>query len=70
MKIDEKGIKSLKDNNVIATLLPGTTFFLNKNSYAPARRLIDNKITVALATDFNPGSCHIQSMSFILHWLL
>ena len=66
MKIDEKGIKSLKDNNVIATLLPGTTFFLNKNSYAPARRLIDNKITVALATDFNPGSCHIQSMSFII----
>ena len=66
MKIDEKGIQSLKENNVVATLLPGTTFFLNKDSYAPARKLIDNKITVALATDFNPGSCHIQSMPFIL----
>jgi imidazolonepropionase len=66
MKIDQKGIKSLKNNNVVATLLPGTTFFLNKNSYAPARKLIDSNITVALATDFNPGSCHIQSMPFII----
>ena len=66
MKIDQKGIQSLKNNNVVATLLPGTTFFLNKNSYAPARKLIDSNITVALATDFNPGSCHIQSMPFII----
>ncbi len=66
MKIDEEGIRSLKDNKVVATLLPGTTFFLNKDSYAPARKLIDEKIIVALATDFNPGSCHIQSMPFII----
>ena len=66
MKIDEKGIRSLKNNKVVATLLPGTTFFLNKDSYAPARKLIDEGITVALATDFNPGSCHIQSMPFII----
>jgi len=66
MNIDNKGIKSLKENNVIATLLPGTTFFLNKSSYAPARKLIDNGVIVALATDFNPGSCHIQSMPFII----
>ena len=66
MKIDSNGIKSLKENNVIATLLPGTTFFLNKSSYAPARKLIDSGVIVALATDFNPGSCHIQSMPFII----
>ena len=66
MRIDEKGISSLKDNKVVATLLPGTTFFLNKDSYAPARKLIDEDIVVALATDFNPGSCHIQSMPFII----
>ena len=66
MKIDEKGIRSLKNNKVVATLLPGTTFFLNKDSYAPARKLIDEDIIVALATDFNPGSCHIQSMPFII----
>mgnify|MGYP001294994521 FL=1 len=66
MKIDEKGIQSLKKNGVVATLLPGTTFFLNKDSYAPARKLIDSGLQVALATDFNPGSCHIQSMPFIM----
>ena len=66
MMIDSNGIKSLKENNVIATLLPGTTFFLNKSSYAPARKLIDSGVIVALATDFNPGSCHIQSMPFII----
>ena len=66
MKIDKKGIRSLKENKVVATLLPGTTFFLNKDSYAPARKLIDEDIVVALATDFNPGSCHIQSMPFII----
>jgi len=66
MKIDNNGIKSLKENNVIATLLPGTTFFLNKSAYAPARKLIDSGVTVSLATDFNPGSCHIQSMPFII----
>ena len=66
MKIDEKGIRSLKNNKVVATLLPGTTFFLNKDSYAPARKLLDENIIVALATDFNPGSCHIQSMPFII----
>ena len=51
---------------MIATLLPGTTFFLGKTKYAPARKLIDAGIKIALATDFNPGSSHIQSMPFII----
>ena len=66
MAVSEQGIKALAENNVIATLLPGTTFFLGKNNYAPARRLIDAGIKIALATDFNPGSSHIQSMPFII----
>ena len=66
MAVSEQGIKALAENNVIATLLPGTTFFLGKNNYAPARKLIDAGITIALATDFNPGSSHIQSMPFII----
>ena len=66
MAIDDNSIQSLIENNVVATLLPGTTFFLNKKTYAPARKLIDNGATVALATDYNPGSCHIQSMPFIM----
>lgn len=66
MAVSEEGITQLKSNDVVATLLPGTTFFLGKTSYAPARELIDAGIPVALATDFNPGSCHIQSMPFIM----
>ena len=46
--------------------MPGTTFFLGKNNYAPARKLIDAGIRIALATDYNPGSSHIQSMPFII----
>ena len=66
MKVSEKGIESLYKNNVIATLLPGTTFFLGLNSYAPYEKLNNIGIEVALATDYNPGSCTIQSMSFII----
>ena len=66
MAVSADGINALVENNVIATLLPGTTFFLGKSTYAPARELINSGITVSLATDFNPGSCHIQSMPFIM----
>ena len=66
MAVSEIGIRSIVDNDVVATLLPGTTFFLGKSNYAPARKLIDNNVTVALATDFNPGSSHIQSIPFIM----
>lgn len=66
MAVSKDGINALVENNVIATLLPGTTFFLGKSTYAPARELINSGITLSLATDFNPGSCHIQSMPFIM----
>ncbi len=65
MMITEKGIEGLRERGVVATLLPGTTFFLGKETYAPARRLIDAGLEVALATDRNPGSCTIESMAFI-----
>ena len=66
MAVSVDGINALVENNVIATLLPGTTFFLGKSTYAPARELINSGITLSLATDFNPGSCYIQSMPFIM----
>ena len=66
MAVSKDGINALVENNVIATLLPGTTFFLGKSTYAPARELINSGMTLSLATDFNPGSCHIQSMPFIM----
>ncbi len=66
MAISEQGVLALKENDVIATLLPGTTFFLGSQTYAPAHKLRSMGIPIALATDFNPGSCHIQSMPFIV----
>jgi imidazolonepropionase len=66
MAVSADGINALVENDVIATLLPGTTFFLGKSTYAPARELMNSGITLSLATDFNPGSCHIQSMPFIM----
>jgi imidazolonepropionase len=66
MAVSEKGIQAMIDNNVIATLLPGTTFFLGKSTYAPYDKFKKAGVDIALATDYNPGSSHIQSMPFIL----
>ena len=66
MAVSNEGIEALSENNVIATLLPGTTFFLGKKEYAPYKKLKNAGIDVALATDYNPGSCNIQSMPFIV----
>ena len=51
----EDGMRALRDGGVIAVLLPATSFYLNKG-YAPARRMVEKGIPVAVATDFNPGS--------------
>ena len=66
MAVSDDGIQKLAENRTIATLLPGTTFFLGKSGYAPYLKLKEAGVDVALATDFNPGSCYIQSMPFIL----
>lgn len=66
MAVSDIGIKKLADANVIATLLPGTTYFLGSTNYAPVKKLINAGVKTALATDYNPGSCHIQSMPFII----
>ena len=66
MAVSDEGIQSLAEGNVIATLLPGTTFFLGKSQYAPYKKIKNYGVDVALASDFNPGSCNIQSMPFII----
>jgi imidazolonepropionase len=51
------GIRAMADAGVTATLLPATTLFLGMRDWAPARALIEAGCRVALASDFNPGSC-------------
>ncbi len=60
----DKGITDLASEGIIATLLPGTAFSL-KQSYARGRYMIDQGCAVALATDFNPGSCFTESIPLI-----
>ena len=61
LHISDEGIKALADKGTVATLLPLTAFAL-KESYAPARKMIDGGCAVALATDLNPGSCFSGSI--------
>ncbi|MBT3754861.1 MAG: imidazolonepropionase [Candidatus Cloacimonetes bacterium] len=64
--VSDDGIKAMRDNGVIAVLLPGTIFSLGMKSYARARDMIDAGLPVALATDYNPGSCNCDSMQFVI----
>lgn len=64
LQASDTGIKAMAEAGVIATLLPGTAFSL-KEDYARARYMIDNNCAVALATDFNPGSCFTESIPLI-----
>lgn len=55
----------LKDSNTMPTVLPGTSFFLNM-PYAPARKMIDAGLGVAVASDYNPGSTPSGDMKFVV----
>jgi imidazolonepropionase len=59
-------IRRLACSGVAATLVPGSNFFLGLKQYAPARQLIQAGAAVALATDFNPGTCPCLNMQFVL----
>ncbi|MBT1248457.1 MULTISPECIES: imidazolonepropionase [unclassified Thermosipho (in: thermotogales)] len=66
LKIDEEEIALLSKSNTVATLMPGTSFYLGE-TFANARKIIDKGAAVALGSDFNPGSCPIFSPSFVMH---
>lgn len=59
------GLKKMAEKNVIGVLLPATPFSLMQKKYAPARKMIDLGVPVALATDLNPN-CWNENMQFII----
>jgi imidazolonepropionase len=65
LMISDNGIEQMRSANVIATLLPGTAFFLGL-PFAPARRMIESGLAVALATDCNPGSNMSENMQMTI----
>ncbi len=64
--INDSGIRSLARGGTVAVLLPATSFYLNK-SYAPARALVEAGVPVALASDFNPGSCPGFNLQLVMN---
>ena len=64
-RITPEGIEALQKGGVVAGILPGVSFFLN-HGYAPARTMIDAGVAVAIASDFNPGSCMSSSMPMMM----
>ena len=63
--LSEKDIEALSKSKTVATLLPGAEFS-TRSPYPDVRPLLEASITVALASDCNPGSSYTTSMAFIM----
>jgi len=63
--LTDNDIEVLQSSKTIPTLLPSCSFFI-KIPYAPARKLIDKGLAIALASDYNPGSTPSGNMQFVL----
>ena len=66
MAATDEGIKKMSENNVIGNLLPGTTFSLMADTYAPAKKMLEADMAISLSTDNNPGSCPTSNLQFIM----
>jgi len=64
--VTDDEIEAMRKRGVVAVLLPATTFFLGSDRYAPAKKMMEMGVEVALSTDFNPGSSFTQSMQFVI----
>ncbi|HHY12263.1 MAG TPA: imidazolonepropionase [Firmicutes bacterium] len=62
IKVSSTGIDRLSASDTIAVLLPATSCFLGECPGAPGREMLDRGVAVALATDFNPGTCTAMSI--------
>ncbi len=69
--VSDGGIKALAKSGVggtgvVSVLLPGVPFYLMDEKYAPARNMIDAGCAIAIASDFNPGSCPCYNMQLMI----
>jgi len=64
--VSQAGISALAGAGTVATLLPATLLFLGKRDHAPARRLVEAGVPVALASDFNPGTSPTTNFPLVL----
>ncbi len=66
--ISDEGIAALGGAGVVPVLCPLVPLFIGQEEEAPGRRIIDAGLAPAIATDFNPGSCYVQSLPEALSW--
>lgn len=66
MVISDHGIEMLAASDTVAVLLPATTFCVMGERYAPARKMIEKGVAVALSSDFNPGSSPVNSLQIVM----
>jgi len=66
--VSERGIQALAAAGVVPVLCPVVALYLREPQEAPGRRMVEAGLAPALATDFNPGSCYLQSLPEVLTW--
>ena len=66
--IDARGIEALAGAGVVPVLCPVVPLYLRVAQEAPARAMVDAGLAPALSTDFNPGSCYLQSLPEVMTW--
>jgi imidazolonepropionase len=66
VRASDEGLRMMAEAGVVAVLLPATTFTLGSSDYAPARRMLDMGLDVALATDLNPGTSPVESLPLVM----
>lgn len=65
--IDEQGVKALAEHGTVATLLPGAFYFLRETQLPPIELLRKYNVPMALASDFNPGTSPIASLTMMMN---
>ena len=64
--VSDDQLDAMAEAPTVAALLPGAAFYMLRDDYPNARRMIERGVPVAIATDFNPGSCPCYSMQMII----
>lgn len=67
IEMTQEEIEAIAESETTSVFLPGVSFFLKMDKYAPVKKVIEKNGIVALGTDFNPGSSMISSQLFIFH---
>jgi imidazolonepropionase len=67
VRVSDQGVQAMARAGVIPVILPATVFSLNLDQDPPVRKMIEEGLPVALATDFNPGTSFTQSMPEVIN---